>query len=449
MNKKDQQTRLDREAQALKSLNSSIEILLKEAITKKHLQEIIDNEYFTPAENEMISFWFARFLTIRSGLWQLIDDSLSQTQSIRQVAKSNIWPYFVLGYFAVCLLIRIDRFLINRVATHSIIQRKLNESFPEHQIIRKQYTHIVSQLVSPHNAIRIHQAHKLLIKHSSSIHESVKGSRLEKFFLDLPNQEKHIDLSKRNYCIAWLQTRRHSWRRRGASAKQKSLFTILEYGGRAVSELMLPREKNVSSEVIEQLDKILQPGDIFITRHKRALTNVFLPGFWPHAALYVGSKEEYKKLHRRLDLNLCDAWSPQDQTFEALKDGIHFRPLEETLSVDAFVVLRPNLSKESIAAAISRVSIHAGKGYNFDFDFFRSDQLVCTEVIYRAYDGIDDFNIPLHEIMGRKSLSAEHLLDLSLDTHWAEPIAIFGVGKNKKELQTGGLVKATLINSYR
>ena len=116
--------------------------------------------------------------------------------------------------------------------------------------------------------------------------------------------------------------------------------------------------------------------------------------------------------------------------------------------MDAFVLIRPNFSKLEKKEAILRAIEHAGKGYNFDFDFFRSDQLVCTDVIYRAYDGIGGINIPLQERIGRKTLSAEDLLDLTLESDWAEPIAIFGVGDNKSTLQTGDKVRKILRDSY-
>ena len=89
--------------------------------------------------------------------------------------------------------------------------------------------------------------------------------------------------------------------------------------------------------------------------------------------------------------------------------------------------LRPTISQEGIRNAIQRIIVHEGKKYNFDFDFFRSDRLVCTELMYRAYDGIEHMNIKLKERAGRPTLSAEDLCDLALDTDMFTPIAIFGV----------------------
>ena len=51
--------------------------------------------------------------------------------------------------------------------------------------------------------------------------------------------------------------------------------------------------------------------------------------------------------------------------------------------------------------------------------------------------------------MGRKTLSAEALLDLTLDTEWADVVTIFGVGKSKKSLVYGSDAIKVLKKSYR
>ena len=102
--------------------------------------------------------------------------------------------------------------------------------------------------------------------------------------------------------------------------------------------------------------------------------------------------------------------------------------------MDKFVVLRPNLDVASIDKAIGRVLWHQGKMYNFDFDFFSSDRIVCTELVYRAYDGLGNLNFPLSERAGRKALSAEDLINYALDTTTFEPVAIFGVDGCRDEV---------------
>jgi len=128
---------------------------------------------------------------------------------------------------------------------------------------------------------------------------------------------------------------------------------------------------------------------------------------------------------------------------------VRFRPLSETLAVDTLVILRPELASTTISNAIERAVVHEGKQYNFDFDFFTSDRMVCTEVIYRAYDGLGELSFPLQERAGRKTLSAEDLLDFALDAGAFEPVAIFGVEGCETEIAFGVNVPDLLIRSYR
>jgi len=397
--------KLDYELRALNSLNSALDSLFKDAMQREEIALIIQRGIFNPAQDEEIAYWFARFTSLRNNLWDIVNTAIEHTGGTGEFSSIRDWQFFLIAYSAVCSLVRMDRFLITKVAYDPCVQRKLNEAFPQHRIERKQFTHIYKALFLPTNAIRIHDAHRTFKRNKHNIETAIANkTRLREVFNRIPKQERYLDLTWRRYLSAWFFSRRHAWRRRGASAKQKSLFTVLEYSGRFVAEIKLPRTKNVTREVREQLTSILEPGDFFITRHRQALTNLFLPGFWPHAALYVGPREQHDSTLESSEY--LRYWQGDNHTLEAQKDGVRFRTLDETLSVDAFVVIRPNLPKAAITSAITKAVSHAGKGYNFDFDFFRSDQLVCTEVVYRAYDGANGYTIPLTERMGRKTLSA-------------------------------------------
>jgi hypothetical protein len=92
---------------------------------------------------------------------------------------------------------------------------------------------------------------------------------------------------------------------------------------------------------------------------------------------------------------------------EALSEGVVFNSLVASLHADHVAVLRPNLSQSQIAHAIVNAFEYHGRPYDFEFDFATADKLVCTEVVYRAYQGMLDFD--LVRIMGRNTLPAAEI----------------------------------------
>ena len=233
----------------------------------------------------------------------------------------------------------------------------------------------------------------------------------------LREEEPWIERRKRDAVKRVVSYRWFSFLRRNRSAWKKVMFGFFEASGRAVAELRQPgikpsgAPKRISGELRAAVLENARPGDVFVTRHDDALSNLFLPGFWPHAALYLGTSEELGRMGIGLPADEEDgAWF-----LEAKKDGVRLRRAEETLHVDAFVALRPPLEGEDLAAAIRRAASHAGKPYDFLFDFRTADRLVCTEVIYRGFHGAGPVRFHLREVGGRLCLPAEALLDQAMD----------------------------------
>ena len=173
----------------------------------------------------------------------------------------------------------------------------------------------------------------------------------------------------------------------------------------------------ITTERIEAIESQLKPGDIILERRNWFLSNAFLPGFWPHAALYVGRIEDLQRLgiadDPRLEAHLEDylesASDGRDHTvIESVSEGVIFSSLTHSMHADYVAVLRPRLSEQEIGEAILRAFRHHGKPYDFEFDFFTADKLVCTELVYRAYEGMLRFD--LVRMMGRDTLPALELV---------------------------------------
>ena len=218
-------------------------------------------------------------------------------------------------------------------------------------------------------------------------------------------------------------------------------------GGKVISEVKQPilalqkSGKRVTPRVLAKAWAILQPGDVIVTRHDEAMSNLFLPGFWPHAAIYIGSNEQ------RESLGIFDEVAEGVNVVEAKKDGVHFRALTETLAVDAFTILRSKLPAQKVVAAVKCAMSHTGKRYDFVFDFRQSDRLACTEVVYRSYQAGAGVGFELENRAGRLCLSAEAMMDQGINLGVFEPVALYGV--NGIKLHLGAEAKRRLKHSYQ
>ncbi|MEY4487861.1 MAG: hypothetical protein RIQ79_369, partial [Verrucomicrobiota bacterium] len=190
------------------------------------------------------------------------------------------------------------------------------------------------------------------------------------------------------------------------------------------TRLRAPRQGHalISHQQFVEMHGKVRPGDILIERRNWYLSNAFLPGYWPHAALYVGTADELRALGLADDPRVAKklaAFSAPDElghphaVIEAMSEGVVFTSAEHSIGeADGVAVLRPRVDDAARREIIARAFDHAGKPYDFDFDFFSSDKLVCTEVVYRATAGYVD--LPLVDILGRRTLPAVEVVRYAL-----------------------------------
>jgi hypothetical protein len=173
----------------------------------------------------------------------------------------------------------------------------------------------------------------------------------------------------------------------------------------------------ISAEQLEEFRRHLKPGDILIERQNWYLSRAFMPGFWAHAAIYVGTTNDLQRLGLADDPRVRRHWEQfatrdvnghEHVILEAVPDGVRMTTLEHCIGVaDSAAVLRPRVGENEMREAVASAFSHLGKPYDFDFDFFSTDKLVCTELVCRAYDATVDF--PLVAVMGRKTLPPTEL----------------------------------------
>lgn len=179
----------------------------------------------------------------------------------------------------------------------------------------------------------------------------------------------------------------------------------------------------------------LEPGDIMLVRRSWKLSNIGLPGFWPHAALYVGTPAVMRAWFRgdagardfsrelasgaedvaaALALKHPGKWGDfiarPNEVIEAMGPGVLFHTLEEACDADQLAILRPRVPKAAVARAINLAFKFHGRKYDFNFDFYTDHELVCSEVVYKVYEGA--VKLPLIAVAGRMTLPPNEICAL-------------------------------------
>lgn len=431
-------------------LSTALATLRKLRPEQSTIDQAIKRGYFLPEEDDYLWSLISRYLTIRRGFWLIINKmSTCFLDELKNIKTLDDWRYFLLGYASSCQVVSMASLLVDEIAKHKLVQRKINEGAPQLRIPRKTFTHIFQSLSDIDNAIKMRYMKNYVADNRQFIQTLNKDNYVGNIVENLEKLEQRLNKNQLSFLKLRLRYLWHSISRRGAVSKQKTSFFILEKAGRVIAKIGIHEKPRVTSEIRKQIENILKPGDVIITRHDLVASNIFLPGYWPHAALYIGTESMRTEIGVTIGNDMAKRWSGEIGVLEAKSDGVLFRALTETLDVDECIVIRPQLSEEQIAKGIKRAVQHEGKGYNFDFDFFRSDQLVCTEVVFRAYDGVGEIKFNLIERAGRLSLSAEDLLDMAIDQKGFKIIAIFGVDGSRKQLIVGDDASKLAFSSYK
>lgn len=223
----------------------------------------------------------------------------------------------------------------------------------------------------------------------------------------------------------------------------------------------------IAPELQDQLNALLEPGDIMLSRKNWYLSNVGLPGFWPHAILYIGEPQKLtayfddpdvqqflKELTGR-EISFTQYLSDQYphkwlrytagtgqssyHVIEAIKYGVVMNPMSKACG-DYMAAIRPRLDKVAKAQAIIEAFKYLDKPYDFDFDFATDHALVCTELVWRSYRPDHDkagLVLNLVEMAGRQTLPANEIAksfanDLNNDTPQFEFVCFIDANEKEK-----------------
>lgn len=439
---------LESDLRALESSSAQMEQLVEDFQILASAAPWRANGYFNAEQENNIEGLLFSYLACRHVLWNLAnyhkdhDNRFGDTASAETKAKSS-----AIAFNAAFRLILADASLVNAFHGDSVAINMLNEEFYRSRIPSGTYERLrlsvtnekhlsvlsdsfllySEELKNPDSAlasvVKQNPVYSNLVKSTETAAQSADTTIQEmietesRIVPDFDNRLRHTR-------IAGLL--------RSAEGKTDELLTAARaHLFKGVSRIKEPEAHLIrfSADQKRQVYDALQPGDIILTFTAGYVSDIFIPGAFKHAITYVGSSQD------RQDAGLSAdhlTWLPatereillesvavttlssgqQADVIEAVGEGVIFNHIGYIMDthINRLLVLRPKISSEQRTQALANVFLFLGDEYDFKFDFADASKQVCTEVIYRAFDGKDTIRFSLVKRAGRETLSADDIV---------------------------------------
>jgi len=156
---------------------------------------------------------------------------------------------------------------------------------------------------------------------------------------------------------------------------------MIEFLVKLASWISLPRKK-INYDLFFKLRDELRIGDIILTKRKWSFTNLFIPGKYKHAMVYIGA----------------------GLVLESISEGVVARSLNISLSdKDLVKLIRPNFTDEASLSLLIFNSYNRFVGIKYDLTFEDKDKLYCFELIVELYTKVfEALSFDTYKRLGRE-----------------------------------------------
>jgi permuted papain-like amidase YaeF/Yiix C92 family enzyme len=162
------------------------------------------------------------------------------------------------------------------------------------------------------------------------------------------------------------------------------------------------------TEVLEEVQGTLRAGDILLEKTPFRLTDKLIPGYWGHAAVWIGTESELKELgvwDNPVVARHREEIRQGRLVVEALRSGVEMNTLEHFFNIDSFGALRkPELGREGRARTVIQALRQVGKPYDFNFDVESKERVYCSKLVYLSYSGVE---WPTKKSLGRTTFTPD------------------------------------------
>lgn len=178
--------------------------------------------------------------------------------------------------------------------------------------------------------------------------------------------------------------------------KDKLLFSISYASGQTILQAQWRDGKLLYDKTAHQdIKNTLKPGDVLWDKTRSKLSGVIISisGFWNHNAIYIGSESQLKELgiwnHPRVRPFQSRIRSGK-HIIESLAMGVVLNTVEHFMNIDDLAIgRRKNITKQKRIEVVLESLSHFGKAYDYNLDAVTAESIICSELIYIAYSGVN------------------------------------------------------------
>lgn len=170
-----------------------------------------------------------------------------------------------------------------------------------------------------------------------------------------------------------------------------------------------------NEQLLNELKSELKPFDILLEKKRYKLTDYTIPGYWGHAGVYVGSKEQLIKEGLWNDKSIRpyhDLIEAGKVIFQVRRSGLVWNTLKEFIDLDEMGIIRIKdfeAEKVNKSTLLAKLMEQVGKNYDYSFNTYTTSKITCTEIVAFSYGRI---NWPTESLLGRKTFTPNHLTSL-------------------------------------
>lgn len=371
--------------------------------------------YFTPDEDAMVRRIQQHYHEHRQHLYGLIDRYISYRRISDPAVRMQA---FCVGFAAAVSLYAKSLKLIRQYEHNPLVRRKLNEPEPRFQLPGGMFDEILRAHCSLRHGLLYFAAVRFWKRHFQAIKIlHLPQDRDFALLVRLIRQQHHR--VRAGFEDLWLRHLRRDVHACWSAVADPLVHVWDLFRNWAAHFFTLQhhapvRDKCALNEsVLEQLRPLLQPGDVLLIRAEGRLTTTLLPGFWSHAAIYLGSDLEaaafaiptsLRAFNRQIVDLPASGW-----VVDAVSPCVRIRSLADCLCADHVAIVRPLLTTGDMQRALKEALSHLGKPYDLEFDFNQAHRIVCTELIYRALHRRGQVELRLVKRLGRYTLTGDDL----------------------------------------